>query len=290
MENRWKSDDFDFDFDLEEDEQSTSGFPVGVLTFAPTDELLVAYFLRNKILGKKTNLINMFIVEADVYASHPDGLPWEYHPQVTDGHRYYFVRRRKVSANCKGKRPSRTIDCGWWRSDTGDKEIARRGAVVGFKKTLSFFLYKDQAKKRNEAQKSGWIMHEYRLAGGDEFQEWALCKLYNKPIKNSKPTKKINTVETIGSMACETAAIQLQSTLPDVNYCHELKEYEFLEDAEYTEETISPMISETATIQSQSILPEVNHSHGLEEYALLEDAEYMEEMGNWFSDFMRREE
>lgn len=51
---------------------------MGVLT-TPTDEQLVAYFLRNKILRENTSVINMFTIEVGVCTSHPTKLPREHH-------------------------------------------------------------------------------------------------------------------------------------------------------------------------------------------------------------------
>ncbi|XP_021887588.1 NAC domain-containing protein 67-like [Carica papaya] len=188
------------------------------VTFNPTDQHLVAYFLRNKIHGRQSHLLNIFIIDADVYESHPAALPWELYPGLTCSYRYYFTRRHKVSANCNPNRPKRTVDCGWWRSDTGDKDILHRGKVIGRKKTLSFFVYKDTTKKRKDAQKTGWIMHEYRLAD-DSFQEWVLCKIYNKPNKKNKNFE----METADSSICETAILsenQLESILVETDYQH----------------------------------------------------------------------
>lgn len=97
--------------------------------------------------------------------------------------KYYFVKMKRHSKNQNGKRPSRvqeghayayddgTIGVGgWWKTTTGTKEIYseerasnRKRTILGFKRTLKFYNFKNNKKHRNEATGTNWIMHEYNL-------------------------------------------------------------------------------------------------------------------------------
>lgn len=79
---------------------------------------------------------------------------------------YFFcVRDRKYPA---GLRTNRATGSGYWKATGKDKEVRRGKSLVGRKKTLVF--YGGRAPK---GEKTGWVMHEYRLDG-------SYYSLYNK--------------------------------------------------------------------------------------------------------------
>ncbi|KAJ4847982.1 hypothetical protein Tsubulata_033075 [Turnera subulata] len=161
--------------------------------FNPEDETLIV-FLKGKILrGSQFPLIP----EVDVYKTKPWLLPGIHqdHPHLNDRERYYFFRRERKNKN--GKRPRRSMDDdvlngGKWIANTGDKKIFNekdRKVIIGFKKSLTFFIpptnktikttiEKKISRKKGDMIKTEWIMHEYTLFG-EEFQEWAVCRIKN---------------------------------------------------------------------------------------------------------------
>jgi hypothetical protein len=78
------------------------------------------------------------------------------------GKEWYFfsLKDRKYAT---GQRTNRATISGYWKATGKDRVVARRGALVGMRKTLVF--YQGRAPK---GRKTEWVMHEYRLEGAHE--------------------------------------------------------------------------------------------------------------------------
>ena len=76
--------------------------------------------------------------------------------------RYFFSTREAKYPN--GNRLNRATGSGYWKATGIDKQIVtcRSNQVVGMKKTLVFYRGKPP-----RGSKTDWIMHEYRLVGGE---------------------------------------------------------------------------------------------------------------------------
>ncbi|KAJ4831535.1 hypothetical protein Tsubulata_032216 [Turnera subulata] len=93
------------------------------------------------------------------------------------------------------------VNGGKWIASTGNKdifsreELDHRKVTVGYKRSLNFFIppanktiktgEKKIGAKKGDMIKTEWIMHEYTLFG-EEFQEWAVCRIKNMAKEQPK--------------------------------------------------------------------------------------------------------
>jgi len=178
--------------------------------FSPTDEELVLYFLKRRIVSGRPS---PYVADIDVYKSHPSHLPGTRplspHPPINritcripsgglliwtrrrctaersalqTGDRQWFFFSRMDRKYPNGSRASRTTGDGYWKATGKDRFICGGGGrAVGNKKTL---VYHHGRAPRGE--RTDWVMHEYTLladalppaAQGRE--SYALYKLFQK--------------------------------------------------------------------------------------------------------------
>ncbi|XP_039774698.1 NAC domain-containing protein 92-like isoform X2 [Panicum virgatum] len=149
--------------------------------FHPTDEELITHYLARKIAD--TRFAALAVGEADLNKSEPWDLPSL--AKMGEKEWYFFcLKDRKYPT---GLRTNRATEAGYWKATGKDKDIFRGKALVGSKKTLVF--YTGRAPK---GEKSGWVMHEYRLHGklpgaampnaASSKNEWVLCRVFKKSL------------------------------------------------------------------------------------------------------------
>ncbi|XP_077220650.1 NAC domain-containing protein 54-like [Tasmannia lanceolata] len=152
--------------------------------FHPTDEELVAYYLKRKINGRKIEL--EIIPEVDLYKCEPWDLPEKSFLPSKDLEWYFFSPRDRKYPN--GSRTNRATQAGYWKATGKDRKVSSQMRAVGMKKTLVY--YRGRAP---HGARTGWVMHEYRL---DEKEceiptglqdAYALCRVFKK----SEPGPKI---------------------------------------------------------------------------------------------------
>ncbi|CAL0317727.1 unnamed protein product [Lupinus luteus] len=145
--------------------------------FHPTDEELVAYYLKRKINGRKIEL--EIIPEVDLYKCEPWDLPGKSLLPGTDLEWYFFSPRDKKYPN--GLRTNRATKSGYWKATGKDRKVNSLSRDVGMKKTLVY--YRGRAP---HGCRTGWVMHEYRLderecETNSGLQEaYALCRIFKK--------------------------------------------------------------------------------------------------------------
>ncbi|KAE8713882.1 NAC domain-containing protein 45 [Hibiscus syriacus] len=143
--------------------------------FHPTDEELVRYYLKRKILKKPSfDLISVI----DIYRSEPWDLPDKSKLKSRDLEWYFFSALDKKHGN--GSKTNRATERGYWKTTGKDRAIRFRESVVGMKKTLVY--HKGRAPR---GERTNWVMHEYRLT--DEALEkdiqqdaFVLCRVFQK--------------------------------------------------------------------------------------------------------------
>ncbi|KAM3405612.1 hypothetical protein ACQJBY_008236 [Aegilops geniculata] len=157
--------------------------------FHPTDQELVGFYLRRKVLGHDGG----FIPEVDLYKLEPHQLPGiSFSPSTGDpGAKvewYLFVPRGRKYPT--GLRMERATLRGFWKSTGKDRPVMHNGIVIGMKKTLVFHIGKAPSGMRTD-----WVMHEYRLHGHRIQDTYALCRVFNKNMA-SPSTNASGDVDT----------------------------------------------------------------------------------------------
>ncbi|TKY64169.1 NTM 9 [Spatholobus suberectus] len=133
--------------------------PVG-FGFRPTDEELVDYYLRKKLLDDNPRVHVMPVIDLC------DVEPWEVPVMFAEStirfrepDKFFFSPVDYKYSN--SKRFNRTTKCGFWKATGKDLDIRTwdTNTVIGTKKTLVF--YKGSV---SCGVKSNWVIHEYHAA------------------------------------------------------------------------------------------------------------------------------
>ncbi|KAK1575171.1 hypothetical protein Q3G72_003172 [Acer saccharum] len=161
--------------------------------FHPTDEELVAYYLKRKINKRKIEL--EIIPEIDLYKCEPWDLPGKSLLPSKDLEWYFFSPRDRKYPN--GSRTNRATKAGYWKATGKDRKVNSQTRAVGMKKTLVY--YRGRAP---HGIRTHWVMHEYRL---DEREcetdtgmqdAYALCRVFKKSATVPKIEEHFTTTTT----------------------------------------------------------------------------------------------
>ncbi|KFK27441.1 hypothetical protein AALP_AA8G382600 [Arabis alpina] len=169
--------------------------------FEPYDDELIKDYLIPELKGESCY---DFIVHKNVYDMEAWLLDHNMDPFFQKNEWYYFVTRVQVSEKKigYGKQAKRKIagdnndgiERGNWKANaTTNIEDRKTGKIVGRKQTLTYTRSDDNPKRQKRedgssvivpGSESSWIMTEYMLPEGENFQELVLCKI--KIIKSKK--------------------------------------------------------------------------------------------------------
>ncbi|KAL5229819.1 hypothetical protein ABZP36_028595 [Zizania latifolia] len=122
--------------------------------FHPTDEELVSFYLKRKILQMPISI--ELIRQLDIYKFDP----WDLPKLASTGEKewYFYCPRDRKYRN--SARPNRVTAAGFWKATGTDRPIYSTEGTkcIGLKKSLVF--YKGRAAR---GVKTDWMMHEFRL-------------------------------------------------------------------------------------------------------------------------------
>ncbi|KAE8713884.1 NAC domain-containing protein 78 [Hibiscus syriacus] len=144
--------------------------------FHPTDEEIVSYYLKRKVINKP--VIFKAIGEVDIYKHEPWNLPDKSRLKTRDQEWYFFSSLDKKYSN--GGRMNRATNQGYWKTTGKDREVHHNSQVIGMKKTLVF-----HSGKAPDGLRTNWVMHEYRLVEEElerigASQGYVLCRVIHK--------------------------------------------------------------------------------------------------------------
>ncbi|KAM3254094.1 hypothetical protein ACQJBY_047925 [Aegilops geniculata] len=144
--------------------------------FHPRDDELICDYLAPKVTGK-VGFSGRRPPMVDVDLNKVE--PWDLPVTASVGGKEWYFYSLKDRKYATGQRTNRATVSGYWKATGKDRVVARRGALVGMRKTLVF--YQGRAPK---GRKTEWVMHEYRLEGAHEQaskqEDWVLCRVICK--------------------------------------------------------------------------------------------------------------
>ncbi|XP_052723958.1 NAC domain-containing protein 62 [Vigna angularis] len=146
--------------------------------FRPTEEELVDYYLRHRLLGDDPQV--HVIPDIDLCEVEPWDVPMLFgESDVQFDFREWFFFSPVGFKYSNTKRINRTTKCGFWKPTGKDREIRSSDSniLIATKKTLVY--YKGRVSR---AEKSNWVIHEYHAVTFHESQRtFVLCRLMKKP-------------------------------------------------------------------------------------------------------------
>ncbi|KAK4353620.1 hypothetical protein RND71_025814 [Anisodus tanguticus] len=155
--------------------------------FHPTDEELVRYYLRRKIIGKPLRFDA--ISEIDIYKVEPWDLPGMSRLKTRDLEWYFFSVLDRKHGN--GAKTNRATERGYWKTTGKDRDVHHKSKIVGMKKTLVF-----HSGRAPKGQRTNWVMHEYKLIdeeldkAGIAQDALVLCRVFQKSGAGPKNGEK----------------------------------------------------------------------------------------------------
>ncbi|XXG68249.1 hypothetical protein AAC387_Pa06g1379 [Persea americana] len=139
--------------------------------FNPSDNLLIDDILEPMTEGKPTQYRKAVKNVENFYSFCPFELDGAKDIlESKENSLYLFVRRNRMSTN--GKKVSRAAKDGSWRARDKSEEITTK---TGTKAKRRIYMY--TLKHKSEECGVKWIMEEYVLDRGENFEDYALCKL-----------------------------------------------------------------------------------------------------------------
>ncbi|KAH0458688.1 hypothetical protein IEQ34_011502 [Dendrobium chrysotoxum] len=158
--------------------------------FHPRDDELICEYLSRRVSAAADGAEFYgfpAMVDVDLNRCEPWDLP---ETACVRGKEWYFFSL-KDKKYATGQRTNRATVSGYWKATGKDRQVLRKGELVGMRKTLVF--YQGRAPK---GKKTEWVMHEFRMVSSRDApkfsfkEDWVLCRVFFK----SRPlSPKIST-------------------------------------------------------------------------------------------------
>ncbi|XP_064953683.1 NAC domain-containing protein 21/22-like [Musa acuminata AAA Group] len=166
--------------------------------FHPRDDELVCDYLTKKVCGNSGIYGCPMMIDVDLNKCEP----WDLPEMACVGGKEWFFFSLPDRKYATGQRTNRATESGYWKATGKDRQVIRRGLLVGMRKTLVF--YQGRAP---QGRKTNWVMHEFRMvAGADDPQklsleeDWVLCRVFHKSrAPSGQPATEAGDGEDISS-------------------------------------------------------------------------------------------
>ncbi|KAJ0084154.1 hypothetical protein Patl1_29545 [Pistacia atlantica] len=148
--------------------------------FVPSDAELIGFYLYNRVHNLPFPCDS--VLECDLYGILEPWQIWEMYegPKLGKQDLYFFTPLKKISK--KGSKICRRVGSGTWKGEDGETEIKDEitHMKIGSRKR---FRYENKGSEHH----AGWIMHEYKLIGHDEF---VVCRIRKNESDEDAVVKK----------------------------------------------------------------------------------------------------
>ncbi|CAH8259326.1 unnamed protein product [Arabidopsis lyrata] len=145
--------------------------------FQPTDEELINYYLKNKIMGN-TWLVDDTICEINILNHHPSSFSSLSRIKSNDSIYYFFVPKQYKTETVRKRN---TKEKYWYWKHSGRVKVIEdeSGNKIGERQG---FLYQKYGDPKTKGNKSRWVMHEYKITSlpHHNLDSYVICKIFDK--------------------------------------------------------------------------------------------------------------